>query len=198
MKKTVSILFTILMIVTLNACSASKENDKSVFDQIKESSVAKMESSEGVKVYVWNMQDIASLSSLQIEEAPLEPADKEEDWLYRITYNPKDKVSNGEEIIVSFHSAYIQIDSEFYLAKQGVGFDGILEWAESKLEYLVKEYGTELQISVSYYISVDEMNHLHLFSYNKGNRWPGVISVGMQQVLPRDKQPAIPLLSEFG
>ena len=143
MKKTVSILFTILIIVTLNACSASKENDKSVFDQIKESSVAKMESSEGVKVYVWNMQDIASLSSLQIEEAPLEPADKEEDWLYRITYNPKDKVSNGEEIIVSFHSAYIQIDSEFYLAKQGVGFDGILEWAESKLEYLVKEYGTE-------------------------------------------------------
>jgi hypothetical protein len=27
-----------------------------------------MESSDGVTVYVWNMQDLASLSSLQIEE----------------------------------------------------------------------------------------------------------------------------------
>ena len=70
-------------------------------------------------------------------------ADKEEDWLYRITYSPKDKVSNSEEITVSFHRDYIQIGSEFYLAKQGVDYDDVLEWAKSKHEYLVKEYGAE-------------------------------------------------------
>ncbi len=143
MKKTISILLVIILIMLLNACSVSKEKEQSVFEKTQESSVALMESSDGVKVYVWNMQDLASLSSLQIEEAPLEPADTEEDWLYRITYNPKGKVSNSEEIIVSFHSEYIQIGSEFYMAKQGVDFDEVLEWAESKLEYLVKEYGAE-------------------------------------------------------
>ena len=143
MKKAITILITVIMIMVLTACSASKEKERSIFNRIQESSVALMESSDGVKVYVWNMQDLASLSSLQIEEAPLEPADKEEDWLYRITYNPKDKVSNSEEIIVSFHRDYIQIGSEFYQAKQGVDYDDILEWAKSKHEYLVKEYGAE-------------------------------------------------------
>ena len=143
MKKAIMVLITVIVIMALTACSASKEIEKSIFDRIQESSAALMESSDGVKVYVWNMQDLASLSSLQIEEAPLEPADKEEDWLYQITYNPKDKVSNSEEITVSFHRDYIQIGSEFYLAKQGVDYDDILKWAESKHEYLVKEYGAE-------------------------------------------------------
>ena len=143
MKKAITILIAVMVIMALPACSASKEKEKSIFDRIQESSVALMESSDGVKVCVWNMQDLASLSSLQIEEAALEPADKEEDWLYRITYNPKDKVSNSEEIIVSFHREYIQIGSEFYLSKQGVDFKDILKWAESKFEYLVNEYGAE-------------------------------------------------------
>lgn len=143
MKKTIGLLLAVIMVITVSACSVSKEKEPSAFKKIQESSIALMESSDGVKVYVWNMQDLASLTSLQIEEAPFEPADKEEDWLYRITYNPKDKVSSGEEIIVSFHSEYIQIGSEFYLANQGVSFENILEWAESKLEYLVKEYGAE-------------------------------------------------------
>ncbi len=142
MKKAITILITVMAVMALTACSASKEKEKSIFDRIQESPVALMESSDGVKVYVWN-QDLASFSSLEIEEATLEPADKEEDWLYRITYNPKDKVSNSEEITVSFHQNYIQIGSEFYLAKQGVDYDDILKWAESKHEYLVKEYGAE-------------------------------------------------------
>ena len=102
-----------------------------------------MESSDGVKVYVWNMQDLASLLSLQMEEASLEPADREKDWLYRITYNPKEKVSNSEAITVSFHRDYVQIGSTFYVAKPGATIDAILEWAETKHQCLVKEYGAE-------------------------------------------------------
>ena len=143
MKKLISIFLAVIMITALVACSTSKEKEKSVFDKMKESPVAVMESSDGTKVYVWNTGNIASLASLAIEETSLEPADKERDWLYRITYNPKDKLVGGEEIIVSFHNDYIQIGSEFYLPKQDVNYDGILEWAEMKFEYLVKEYGAE-------------------------------------------------------
>ena len=81
--------------------------------------------------------------SISIIEIGTTAVDKEEDWLYRITYSPKDKVSNSEEITVSFHRDYIQIGSEIYLAKQGVDYDDVLEWAKSKHEYLVKEYGAE-------------------------------------------------------
>ena len=143
MKKVISILLVMIMVTSLAACSLSKEKEQSVFDKVQECSVALMESSNGIKVYVWNMMELASLSSFEIENAPLEPADKEDEWLYRITYNPKDKVSNVDAIIVSFHSDYIQIGSKYYLPKQGVKFSDILEWAESKFEYLVKEYGAE-------------------------------------------------------
>ena len=143
MKRAIAVLIAVIMTAALTACSASNGKEQSIFDKIQESSVALMESSDGVKVSVWNMQDLASLSSLQIEEAAFEPADKEEDWLYRITCNPKDKVLNREEITVSFHREYIQIGSEYYLAKQGIDFQEILKWAESKFEYLVKEYGAE-------------------------------------------------------
>ena len=79
MRKIMMILLAVVMVIAITACSALKEKEKSVFEKIQESSVALMESSDGVKVYVWNMQDLASLSSLQIEEASLEPADNEDD-----------------------------------------------------------------------------------------------------------------------
>lgn len=136
-------LLVIITFLSLASCSLTIEKQQSVFDKMQESSVALMESSDGTKVYVWNMMDLATLSSFEIENAPLEPADKEDGWLYRITYNPKDKINNVEEIIVSFYSDYIQIDSEYYFTKQGVKYGDILAWAESKFEYLVKEYGAE-------------------------------------------------------
>ncbi len=148
MKKAVPVLAAVVLVVALAACSASKEKPQSVFDKIRESSVALMESSEGAKVYVWNMQDLASLSSLQMEEAPLEPADQEGDWLYRITYNPKDKAPNSEEIIVSFHREYLQIGSEFYLPKQDGKYGDLLDWAASKFEYLAKTYSAEQEKTI--------------------------------------------------
>ena len=114
MRKAITIFAVIIIGLAFSACSAQKEKRGTVFDEIQNSSVALMESSDGDKVYVWNMLDLGSLASLRIEETSLEPADKEDDWMYRITYNPKDKVKNGEEIIVSFHREYIQIGTKLY------------------------------------------------------------------------------------
>ena len=44
MKKAITILITVIVIMALTACSASKEKEKSIFDRIQESPVALMES----------------------------------------------------------------------------------------------------------------------------------------------------------
>lgn len=121
------------MTISLSACSPKKE--ASVFDRMLESPVAEIERSDGSCARVWETDSLSSLAGFELEEAVLEPADQESDWLYRITYNPKDVMENGEEIVVSFHADYLRIDSEFYLPKNGVNYQDILEWVESKFDY---------------------------------------------------------------
>ncbi|MCR4722464.1 MAG: hypothetical protein K5629_01645 [Eubacteriales bacterium] len=143
MKKTISVLLAIIMLVGLTACVTSKTEEKSVFEKMQDSPVQLMESSDGTRVYVWN-NELNSLSSFELEKSPIKPSDKEEDWLYRIIYNPKDKMNNGEEIVVFFYSDYLQINSDYYLPKQGgADYSFILNWAEMKFKWLVKTYGAE-------------------------------------------------------
>ena len=130
-------LLTAVMVVVLVACSSS--NEKTAFDRIKESPVAKMELTEGSSCYVDS--EIASLRSfadLRMQSSPLEPADSEDDWLYRIVFNPSEKVTGTDEIIVSFHKDYVQINEEYHLPVDGVSYDSILEWAEGKFDYFLK------------------------------------------------------------
>ena len=127
----------VVILISLAACSSNKE--KTVFDRIKESPAAKMILPEGSSIYVDS--EIASLRSfadLKIQEAPLEPADSEEDWLYRIVFNPSEKVTGTDEILVSFHKGYVQINTEYYLPSDGVSYESILEWAEGKFDYFLK------------------------------------------------------------
>ncbi len=131
------VFLTVLFAFSLAACSSNKE--KTVFDHIKESPSAKMELPEGKSIYVDS--EIASLRSfadLRIQSSPLEPADSEDDWIYRIIFNPTEKVTGTNEIIVSFHKDYVQINTEYYLPADGVSYDSILDWAEGKYDYFLK------------------------------------------------------------
>lgn len=97
-----------------------------------------MELPDGSSVYVDSEIDsIRSFADLDLMASPLEPADNESDWLYRIIFNPSEKVSDANEIIVSFHEKYVQIDSEYYQTPEGVEFESILQWAESKFDYFI-------------------------------------------------------------
>lgn len=130
-------LLAVVIVVVLVACSSS--NEKTVYDRIKESPVAEMELPEGSSCYVDS--EIASLRSfadLRMQSSPLEPADTEDDWLYRIVFNPSEKVTGTNEIIVSFHKDYVQINEEYYLPVDGVSYDSILEWAEGKFDFFLK------------------------------------------------------------
>ena len=137
MKKILIFLITLTLAFSLIGCS--KESNKTVFDTIRNSAVAKLELPNESFAYVDS--EIASLRSfvdLDLIETTLEPADNESDWIYRIIFNPSEKVKNNDEIIVSFHEKYVQIGLEYYLTAEGVEFDSVLEWVSSKFDYFVK------------------------------------------------------------
>lgn len=106
--------------------------------RIKESVVARFETADGKAVVVDSeIALLSSLAELEIQKAPMTPADDPEDWIYRITYDPSDKVSGGEEVIVYVHEKYLQIGTEYYLPIGGGEFDEILEWFHGKASYFI-------------------------------------------------------------
>lgn len=133
-------LFIMLIVfaVAFSITGCSKDSDKTVLDAIKVSPAATMELPDGSSVYVdGEIDSIRSFADLDLMESPLEPADSENDWLYRIVFNPSEKVKNADEIIVSFYEKYVQIDSEYYITPEGVEFESVLRWAESKFDYFI-------------------------------------------------------------
>lgn len=127
----------IMFIISLSACSSS--NGKTVFEKIQESPAAKMELPDGSSFIVDSeILSLRSFADLNIQLSSLEPADSEEDWLYRIIFNPSEKVLGTDEIIVSFHKDYLQINTEYYLPADGVSYESILEWAEGKFDHFMK------------------------------------------------------------
>ncbi len=106
--------------------------------KISEAVAAKFETADGQSVMVDGEIDLLrSMSELDIQQAPMTPADDPEDWIYRITFNPIEKVPNGEEVIVYVHEKYLQIGTEYYLPIGDVSFDSILEWFDGKAAYFI-------------------------------------------------------------
>ena len=106
--------------------------------KISEAVAAKFESADGnIALIDSEIAVLTSLAELEIQAAPMTPADNPEDWICRVTFNPAEKVPNGEEIIVSVHEKYIQIGDEYYLPKDGVSFETILAWFEGKAAYFL-------------------------------------------------------------
>ena len=104
--------------------------------KISEAVAAKFETADGRSVLVDGEVDLLrSMSELDIQQAPMTPADDPDDWIYRITFNPVEKVPNGEEIVVLVHEKYLQIENEYYLPYGDVDFESILAWFDGKAAY---------------------------------------------------------------
>lgn len=70
--------------------------------KISESVAAIFETADGRSVLVDGEVDLLrSMSELDIRQTPMTPADNPEDWIYRITFIPAEKVPDGEEIVLS-------------------------------------------------------------------------------------------------
>ena len=106
--------------------------------RIKEAVAARFETADGKSVMIDSeIALLTSLAELEIQEAPMTPADDPEDWIYRITFNPIEKVPNGEEVIVYVHEKYLHIGTEYYLPIGNVSFDSILDWFDGKAAYFI-------------------------------------------------------------
>ena len=105
--------------------------------KISEAVAAKFETADGRSVLVDGEIDLLrSMSELDIRQASMTPADDPDDWIYRITFNPVEKVPNGEEIVVLVHEKYLHIDNEYYMPYGNVDFESILSWFDGKVAYL--------------------------------------------------------------
>lgn len=115
--------------LTLTACHVS-ETEKNVLEEIRLAPVVKLECAEqqnSQPIFVDNVVTTTSIVDMRIQSAT-EAFDEE--WLYRFTYNPNEKVINGHEIVVLFGSTCMEIDGTTYTPEDGVNYDKILEWAE--------------------------------------------------------------------
>ena len=90
MKKSILNIITVLLLgIMLCGCSGKSENE--TMDEIRNSPMAKLETSSNEMVYVDSeIATLKSFADLEIQAAPIEPADNEEDWIYRITFNPSE------------------------------------------------------------------------------------------------------------
>ncbi len=138
------LLVAVIVCIVLAVCLMTdpfSTKEKTVFDKIQESPVAKMELPNGSAFFVGrDVLLLHTFAGLKLVESPLEPADMEEEWLYRIVFNPAERMKGTDEIIVSFHKDYVQIGSEYYLPESGVSYSSILEWARGKYEHFFSHY----------------------------------------------------------
>ena len=106
-------------------------------EEIGRSPVVKLEYSgqEGGKpILSWDPIMMLGWSSMAIQ-----PTEGEftEEWIYRFTYNPREKVIGGHEIVILFGETSMSIDGVLYQPEDGVAYDKVLEWARLKYDYVV-------------------------------------------------------------
>ena len=119
----------------LSACK-SDEAESSIFEEIRDAPVVKLESAEQQENEpLFSYSIITSVADMRIV-----PSDEEfnQEWLYRFTYNPREKVINGHEIVILFGSSALEIDGVTYVPEDGVPYEAILERAEGKYNHYCK------------------------------------------------------------
>ena len=134
----ISIIILCSLFLLLSGCK-SDEIESSIFEEIRTAPVVKIEfaeQQENEPLFVDNAGTTTSIADMNII-----PSDEEfsQEWLYRFTYNPQEKVIDGQEIVVLFGSSAIEIDGVTYVPEDGVSYEAILEWAEGVYNYYCQQ-----------------------------------------------------------
>lgn len=117
-----------LVLAPHNRQSVPVEN--SLMETILSAPVVKLEyadQSDHQQVFVDNTGSTASIADMNIHSSQ---NGFSEEWLYRFTYNPCEKVRGGQEIVMLLGPTSMEIDGTTYTPGDGVAYDAILDWAE--------------------------------------------------------------------
>lgn len=140
-KKYILIIFAIAVILLYPALRSPNSENTSIMDVISSAPAVKLESAENEDdILIDNdLTPAHNFASLAIEPSEDSEGEPESEWIYRFTYNPKEKVINGTEIVVLFGSGSLSINGELYKPLDGVNYEKILEWAENTYSYYSAE-----------------------------------------------------------
>jgi hypothetical protein len=140
-KKYILIIVVIAVILLYPALRSPNKENISIMDVISSAPAVKLESAENEDAILIDndLTPAHNFATLSIEPSEDSEGESESEWIYRFTYNPKEKVINGTEIVVLFGSGSLSINSELYKPLDGVNYEKILEWAENTYNYYSAE-----------------------------------------------------------
>lgn len=140
-KKKISLIIVcsiviILFVVIYLLINKSKDDTADIFSSVRNSPAATLEfvddADKGYKLFTSEIATLWTFDSLCIE--PSEEAFSG-DWIYRLVFNPKSYVRNGNEIEILFGEKNISVNGQTYKAEDGVDYQDILNWAAYKYKY---------------------------------------------------------------
>ena len=136
-KKYILIIVVIAVILLYPALRSPNRENTSIIS----APAVKLESAENEDAILIDndLTPAHNFATLAIEPSEDSEGKPESEWIYRFTYNPKEKVINGTETVVLFGSGSLSINGELYKPLDGVNYEKILEWAENTYNY----YSTE-------------------------------------------------------
>jgi|GEM_PF-6694821 len=141
-RKAISICSIVLALILLLALGWSirkgqqEEKDEDMISKIFDSPAAKFEYAGSDEV-IYITSDIKTLSNTFASLDVIESKQPVSEWIYRITFNCKELVTNGEEIVVLIGSESLSINGENYSTPEGVPFENVVELFASKYNYFV-------------------------------------------------------------
>ena len=114
---------------TLSSCNQKGKTDD-IWEQVRSAPAVKLESAQQNEepIFVDNTGSVTAIADMRIQ-----PSDQtfDEEWIYRFSYNPHEKVLDSQEIVILFGDSSLSADGTTHLPEEGVPYDSILEWAES-------------------------------------------------------------------
>ena len=140
-KKYILIIVVIAVILLYPALRSPSMENISIIDVISSAPAVKLESAENEDAILIDndLTPAHNFATLAIEPSEDSEGESESEWIYRFTYNPKEKVINGTETVVLFGSGSLSINGELYKPLDGVNYEKILEWAENTYNYYSAE-----------------------------------------------------------
>lgn len=140
-KKYILIIVVIAVILLYPALRSPDSENVSIIDIISSAPAVNLESAENEDAILIDndLTPAHNFATLAIEPSEDSEGEPESEWIYRFTYNPKEKVINGTEIVVLFGSGSPSINGELYKPLDGVNYEKILEWAENTYNYYSAE-----------------------------------------------------------
>ena len=110
MRKRFVLLLICAVCLLLAACAPGEAGDSGVMEEIRSAPVVKLEyagQEGGEPAFCYDPVSMSSLAEMRIQPSQGEFT---EDWVYRFTYNPREKVITGHEFVVLFGETSISVD----------------------------------------------------------------------------------------